>query len=697
MANLSAVSAAIGTQRQFAKQPVSTYQKSLRNPNFSSGISQRPDIDAQHLARALGVLGNGLVAESIAADRREREQLTTEDAERMIAGKTADDLKHFDITQALQHSDKDFNLTDNPYAVATLNKSIGQVAAMSARDKYLSENPGVPKSINEAVQGYNKVAQEIYKGFQDNISNKYAFDKGFTQVSFQEALNVANTAGQKINAERKSQGQRAVNVKLQNLMMGADTLDDATFAASFGELSRELMAYVDNSGEALSILQGNLQALAENATTTEKLNAIKDTVFFGADRKLGDELPFFPFYKRVAENFNNTVAARIYDSAKNADGTINWDKVDKALNSLPASATSTSIPQVDLPQYSGDLENLTPTLKNVLPSVGGLLSMLGYGDIAEYTSGYRDPEYNASVNGAPNSYHTGGDAVDVYLGDLSEEEQEVVRDNFTPYFKEVLYHDAGSGTHLHLGGYMGGLDNRADNTEATAAAYSPDRKQKIMRMLEARDADARRVAKERQQELYENTVRNMMSAGSEEEAMQAISNSGLPYSKQQRLMRSVRSQYKAINKGNLTAEDKRWLQYQKSRVWTDMETIEKYNSVVADPDNFVDSTLQEKANDAARRLNNYWKWCIPGYGKKSEKAEEPAAVNAVSEEASKDALPAKAPAVDPAVKYSEAKQEIAELRRDGWSDGQIIDAMFDYAKDEDLDIAKLLELLDKEE
>ena len=682
------ISNAIGTQRQFSKQPERVYEKRLIEPSFGRSISIGANGDAQSLANSLGLLGKGIFAESLAADKREREQFTAEDAERMIAGKTADDLKNFDVTQALQHSGKGFDLTDNPYAIATLNRSMGQVAAMSVKEKYLSENPGVPKSIGEAVQGYNKMAQEVYEGFdKGNISNKYAFDKGFSQVHFQEALNIANIAGQKINTERKSQGQRAINVKMQNLIMGADTLDNDTFAASFGELSRELMAYVDNSGEALNIIQSNLMSLAENATSTEKLNAIKDTIFFGADRKLGAELPFFPFYKKIAENFNTIVAGRIYDSAKNADGTVNWEKVDKTLNSLPTSVLTVSgIPQVDLPRYSGDLDTLTSELKSVLPSVGGLLSMLGYGDVAEYTSGYRDTAYNASVNGAPNSYHTKGDAVDIYLGNLSEEEQESVRNNFAPYFKEVLYHDAGSGVHLHLGGYLGGLENRADNAEATAAAYSPDRKEKIMRLLEARDADARRIEKERQQELYNNTVRSVMSANSEEEAMQVIANSGLPYNRQQALENSVRRQYRAINKGTqkgtLTTEDKRWIQYQRSRIWTDIETIEKYNAVQEDPDNFVDSNLQEKANDAARRLNNYWKWCIPGYGKNNDNADE--------ELKQENADAADNQQQVDADKYVEAKADVAALRSEGFSDSQIIEALFSYAKDNNLDITTLL-------
>lgn len=616
------VSAAIGTQRQFAIQPKSVYQQNLKALSVGNGISQKTDLDAALLSKSLGILGSAIYDESIAADKREREQFTTLEAEKLIAGKTPEDLAKFDRIQALQHSDKGYDLTDNPYAMATLDQSIGQVAAASAKERWASENPGTPKSINEAIQSYDGMLQETYGSFKESVRNGVAFDKGFYDGYQRDVLQVAHEAHQRINNEARAKGQRACNVKLQGLVAGADTMDTAAFVQSFGEITRELQGYVKNSDEILKIIQGNLDVLAENGTSTEKLNAIKDTPYYGSDRKIGDELSFFKYYKKVSENVNYKVADDVYEACKNSDGTVNWEKAEERLKALPATALSRGIPQVYLPQYSGDLDGLKPAFKAILPSVGGILSQLGYGDVAEYTSGYRDPARNAAANGSPTSYHLAGDAVDVHLGNLTKEEQETVKANFKPYFSEILYHNAGSGLHLHLGGYRGGLDDRADDTEVTASAYSPDRLDKIRSRLRAKDADAKRVTKERSDEIYNNTVQAVTQAGSQEEALRLIDNSGIPLAKQNALRRSINAKFKAIDQGNLSVEDQFYLKYEKGKLWTDMATLKEYERQMEKEDTEIDDKFQDKANAAVRRMNDYWKHCVPGYGKSEAKKAE---------------------------------------------------------------------------
>lgn len=616
------VSAAIGTQRQFAIQPKSVYQQNLKALSVGNGISQKTDLDAALLSKSLGILGSAIYDESIAADKREREQFTTLEAEKLIAGKTPEDLAKFDRIQALQHSDKGYDLTDNPYAMATLDQSIGQVAAASAKERWASENPGTPKSINEAIQSYDSMLQETYGSFKESVRNGVAFDKGFYDGYQRDVLQVAHEAHQRINNEARAKGQRACNVKLQGLVAGADTMDTDAFVQSFGEITRELQGYVRNSDEILKIIQGNIDVLAENGTSTEKLNAIKDTPYYGSDRKIGDELSFFKYYKKVSENVNYKVADDVYEACKNSDGTVNWEKAEERLKALPATALSRGIPQVYLPQYSGDLDGLKPAFKAILPSVGGILSQLGYGDVAEYTSGYRDPARNAAANGSPTSYHLAGDAVDVHLGNLTKKEQETVKANFKPYFSEILYHNAGSGLHLHLGGYRGGLDDRADDTEVTASAYSPDRLDKIRSRLRAKDADAKRVAKERSDEIYNNTVQAVTQAGSQEEALRLIDNSGIPLAKQNALRRSINAKFKAIDQGNLSVEDQFYLKYEKGKLWTDMATLKEYERQMENEDTEIDDKFQDKANAAARRMNDYWKHCVPGYGKSEAKKAE---------------------------------------------------------------------------
>lgn len=118
----------------------------------------------------------------------------------------------------------------------------------------------------------------------------------------------------------------------------------------------------------------------------------------------------------------------------------------------------------DLPTQGDDItaqvQNLNPEFQSALPYIGGMLKDMGLADGAVISSAARTPEHNAEVNGAPNSYHVRGDAVDIVLPDSTTEEQaqEVLqRFKDSGAFTEVLFHDAGSGYHLHLGGYKGGL------------------------------------------------------------------------------------------------------------------------------------------------------------------------------------------------------------------------------------------------
>lgn len=559
------VSAAIGTQRQFAIQPKSVYQSGIKPLSVGNGITQRTNQDAAALANALGIVGTAVNNEALAADRREREQFTALEAQKMIAGKTPEDLAKFDRIQALQHSDKGYDLTDNPYAMATLDQSIGQVAAASAKEKWATENTGTPKTINEAVQAYHGLLQDTYGSFKDSIKNSVSFDKGFYEGYQRDILQVANEAHTRINNEARSKGQRAINVKMQGLISSAGQLDTVSFAKSFGELARELQSYVKNSDEALKIIQGNLETLVENDVSTEKLNAIKDTAYYGADRKIGDELPLFKLYKKIADNYNLQAAVDIYDQCKRPDGTLDLTKAKTLLESYKGVTNVThGIPQVYLPQTSGDLDSLKPELKTALPSIGGILSQLGYGNIAEYTSGYRDQQRNAEANGSPTSYHLQGDAVDVYVGNITAPEQQQISNAFDPYFSEILYHDAGSGLHLHLAGYQGGMVP-ANTTETTAAAYTPERRQTIWNKLETMHKDAQATLKQQQDDYKAQISQQVDTAATYTDKVDIITNSSLPATTKKQLLSFIKKEADLLeDTSDMTSDELYYLtQYRK--------------------------------------------------------------------------------------------------------------------------------------
>ena len=144
----------------------------------------------------------------------------------------------------------------------------------------------------------------------------------------------------------------------------------------------------------------------------------------------------------------------------------------------------------NLPTQGADIDEqitrLTPELRAALPAIGGILNDMGLAEGSAISSAARSAEHNAEVGGAEGSYHidsgNGGNAVDIVLPDgTSQEQAEAVAERFrqTGAFEEVLFHDAGSGYHLHLGGYKGGLNGRAINTGTNTATSFQDDLQKF--------------------------------------------------------------------------------------------------------------------------------------------------------------------------------------------------------------------------
>lgn len=142
---------------------------------------------------------------------------------------------------------------------------------------------------------------------------------------------------------------------------------------------------------------------------------------------------------------------------------------------------SDGITGYDLPtqgdNITAQVETLKPGWKQALPAIGGILNQMGLADGAAISSGGRTTAHNAEVGGAEHSYHInddergGGDAVDIVLPEGTTEEQaQSVLERFkaTGAFKEVLFHDAGSGYHLHLGGYTGGLSSGGVSGKVTS-------------------------------------------------------------------------------------------------------------------------------------------------------------------------------------------------------------------------------------
>lgn len=153
------------------------------------------------------------------------------------------------------------------------------------------------------------------------------------------------------------------------------------------------------------------------------------------------------------------------------------DNVESIANEIQGGISSAQTYNLAVqPGIESQLDGLTPAFRNALPYIGGILNEMGVADGSAISSAYRTPEHNREVGGVEGSYHTKGDAVDIVLPDgITDEQAQAVKKRFedTGAFEDVLFHDAGSGYHLHLEGYKGGL-GRAGNTNTALANVQYD-------------------------------------------------------------------------------------------------------------------------------------------------------------------------------------------------------------------------------
>lgn len=200
------------------------------------------------------------------------------------------------------------------------------------------------------------------------------------------------------------------------------------------------------------------------------------------DPEQNAEAGMYILKKKIEEQGGDTWAGvRAYNGAgEAADQYLNQIQQNyDNLGDIGGSSWSDGVSGYDLPTQSDEItaqvETLKPGWKQALPAIGGILNDMGLADGSAISSAGRTSAHNAEVGGAEHSYHInddergGGDAVDIVLPEGTTEEQaQAVLDRFksTGAFKEVLFHDAGSGYHLHLGGYTGGLNGMSGNVDS---------------------------------------------------------------------------------------------------------------------------------------------------------------------------------------------------------------------------------------
>jgi hypothetical protein len=614
----SSVDNAVGTERQFRTQPRSTYQEQLVNPSFGNGITKRDDLGAASLANSLGALGDAIWNESVHEYRRKEEQFTTDMADRLIAGKSPEDLQKLDRLTLLQGADSPYDLTDNPVAMAVLDKSIGQVAGVKAKQDYDASNANViPKSPQDAVASYENFANSTYDKYKGTIRNTAAFDKGFYGTFLKDTLNVAEDARKRIDEEARQTGMATSNAAMSALCYNKDGMTQQAVLDSFQTILNKNKLAVHNPEEARKLAYNYINEFSKRCHDTDSLLKIGEMEFYPG-HKIKDEIPMTDAFVNVAKQ----VTGDAYEDAKNKftkpDGTIDLVAADKYLTELESKAklSNSAIPGVDMP-VNGDnvqveVDRLNAPFKRALPFIGGLLQRQGVPQMI-ITSGGRNYVLGGSGTG---SYHMRNDAIDIDVG-IHDDSGKALENIFKPYFKEVMWETPDStnaagqsistGYHLHLGGYNGNL-NGSSGVDKYASSYNPDFHKNVMAKLMAANRDAEALIREKKAQQREEFESQLNKTTNQSEELDLINNADfLTLNEKRRYINASNRWYQRSTAAGVGADEKAAMRYVKTKGYDkDVEVLKSYNAAVDNGDDVGDidnpKSLFYKAEQASGRI-----------------------------------------------------------------------------------------------
>ena len=265
---------AVGTQRQFTRQPVATYQKSLRNLVDSQGIVKTGAGNRLYNA----VTGLGDAAMKFASGEEDRKRAKTVEVEQLINAATEDDWKKLSAIELLNKYGK-FQLADNPYAVAAIEQARGKYISEKFNQQYQITMANDP--VKEPDKERERYDSEKRKFLEDNKSDSYdveQFYKGFWESNPKDLLNITN---QKVAEKSKSLDTiRRATLQADGTSYVAENTDKSPeeYAQGLQQLALKsvLMSYQPDVRK--SYFEGILEETAKETGSPDKIRACGDIV-----------------------------------------------------------------------------------------------------------------------------------------------------------------------------------------------------------------------------------------------------------------------------------------------------------------------------------------------------------------------------------------------------------------------------------
>lgn len=298
------ITSALGTQRQFTKQPEAPYQKKLITPSFGNGISMGANNNATLLASSLGLLGSGLIAESIAADKR-AEKVGKAEADRIFSVSSEADKEKLSTLDILGQSGK-FDIADNPYAVARIDELRGQHLNTLFKQEYETEvvpNQALPENSQENIKNYEGFMAQKLQDSGIKAYNQTAFEKGFYGSRPLDVLQQDASYRKRRQADLETDRNAAIASKYDDLATRSINMSAEDFAKEAQDLQVDSALSCLSRADRIKFATNFAKQVVTNGNP-ELVKAWGDTIVYfkddGTEVRVKDVMPLGE-YTEMAE------------------------------------------------------------------------------------------------------------------------------------------------------------------------------------------------------------------------------------------------------------------------------------------------------------------------------------------------------------------------------------------------------------
>lgn len=277
MANI--VQNAVGTQRQFTRQPVATYQKSLRNLVDSQGIVKSGAGD--RLYNAVTGLGSNIM--KYASSEEDRARARTVEVEPLINAATEDDWKKLSAIELLNKYGK-FQLADNPYAVAAIEQARGKYMSEKFSQQYqltMAQDP-----VKEPEKERQRYQEEKQKFLEENKNESYdveQFYKGFWESNPQDLLNITNQKVAEKSKSLETMSRAAMQADMATYVRENGDKNDDEFVSGIQEKINNSMLMSLQLSDRKTFMEGLLEESAKMNGSPDRIKKCGDIIITNND------------------------------------------------------------------------------------------------------------------------------------------------------------------------------------------------------------------------------------------------------------------------------------------------------------------------------------------------------------------------------------------------------------------------------